>query len=570
MLLFIKYQLFGLNSVCEVNTNMSYSSPTRIDRKSELLIIARRSRIRWVKSADISKESDRSVPKALKHTGKIREKTESSRGPSKRKESSFETIQRAFDFLTDIIADGETVDVESLISKIDINEVEDCDENYDETLTEKEHSSSSAMISPDDFTYGMFLECLCSRSAVAVVKSMQQFVSKFETKQRTRTSGQRSGSQYIDDRANYLESLRGAESIWVFLEHISQEIQLSSIPILTASSEHERITKGYCEKFLFFKLYSFTFHSSFEDYFLNEKLFERIQSLSFLRPEHLDIRYLNDSDHTDSAMGPGSITAASKGDKWWLERIEAAVTSLQQLQHATCPEEKVKCIRNLATAIAAAIVKKDRNIQKEDKKSKNDDVTATDTSDDLHITPNLPGADDVLPLLILCVKESNPCNLHSELKYLQLYLHPSLAHGEAGYLITQLASAVNFLETVDAAALTISKEEFRRSIRRCVERLDAAVCTSSSSDRNNDNNNSNNNNDNTIPQSLRSDENEVYASRRDGGAGGSATSHASRFQNGVQDPPQKGSRLGFSGRGVVEVDDEPSLFEFYLRRTAVR
>jgi hypothetical protein len=53
----------------------------------------------------------------------------------------------------------------------------------------------------------------------------------------------------------------------------------------------------------------------------------------------------------------------------------------------------------------------------------------------------MPGADEVLPLLILSVKEANPTDLYSELKYLQTYLEKGQMDSEAGYLLTQLASA---------------------------------------------------------------------------------------------------------------------------------
>jgi Vacuolar sorting protein 9 (VPS9) domain len=83
------------------------------------------------------------------------------------------------------------------------------------------------------------------------------------------------------------------------------------------------------------------------------------------------------------------------------------------------------------------------------------------------LTIDHPGADDVLPLLILTVKHSNPENLFSELKYLNTYLEPSQLDSEGGYLLTQFASAVKFLENADSTVLSISPSEFESSLRRC-------------------------------------------------------------------------------------------------------
>jgi len=87
----------------------------------------------------------------------------------------------------------------------------------------------------------------------------------------------------------------------------------------------------------------------------------------------------------------------------------------------------------------------------------------------------LPGADDVLPLLILAVKDANPPALHSQVKYLHTYLARAELASEPGYLLTQLASAVSFLEHVDAAALTIAPGEDDRALAACKKASAAAA-----------------------------------------------------------------------------------------------
>ena len=427
---------------------MSQKMSTVVERKSELLIIARRSRIKWIRSADECKTDS---PACKYAPDPVAHKTKSAASSmSTRKEPSSNTFQKTFDFLTDVIADGETVDLDSLINKGG-NSYDD-DFNYDgvEDHTDKDSQSpspSSEEKSIENYTYATFLQALCSRKSVNFVKSLQQFVSKFESRTRIRAAT-------LDEKLNQEEALRGAESIWAFLEYTTGEMQKSPDSLWNGEDNQRRaLTRAYVENFVFSKLYSATFHSSYEDYFLNEKLWDHIASLSFLRPEHLDIKTLSP---TSKDFNKHLASAVGNDSKWWLEYIDEAVVNLQQLQFSTCPEDKVQCIKRTSVAIERALHKNAPSAHS----------SASGSSSNSFREGSALGADDVLPLLILCVKESNPPNLHSELKYLQTYMDPSQAYGEAGYLLTQLASAVNFLETVDAAALTISSDEFKKSQRK--------------------------------------------------------------------------------------------------------
>jgi Vacuolar sorting protein 9 (VPS9) domain len=425
---------------------MSHTRSTVVDRKCELLTIARRSRIKWIRSADDCK-ADSQTLKNVSNT--VAQKAKSAI-PSVRKESSSDTFQKTFDFLTDVIADGENVDLDTFINKGENNFEDDFNFDDDKDHTDKDSQSSSPSTeekSVENYTYTTFLQALCSRKSVGFVKSLQQFVSKFESKSRIRAA-------LLDEKLNQEEALRGAESIWAFLEYTSNEMQQSPDSLWNGEDTERRIlTRTYIEKFVFNKLYSATFHSSYEDYFLNEKLWEHIASLSFLRPEHLDIKTLSPASEDFNYQLAATLGNESK---WWLEYIEEAVVNLQQLQFAKCPEDKVHCIKRTSVAIEKALHKNAPHSASGSSSSSSADREEASTL----------GADDVLPLLILCVKESNPLNLHSELKYLQTYMDPSQAYGEAGYLLTQLASAVNFLETVDAGALTISSDEFKKSQRK--------------------------------------------------------------------------------------------------------
>ena len=106
---------------------------------------------------------------------------------------------------------------------------------------------------------------------------------------------------------------------------------------------------------------------------------------------------------------------------------------------AKCPQDKLMCVKRCTMSIAA-ILKNCRS------------------------NGSLPGADELLPMMIYTIKCANPANLFSHKKFLQRYTRPNMLMGEPGYIITSFVSAVEFLENVDAQALTMAPEEYDRAI----------------------------------------------------------------------------------------------------------
>jgi hypothetical protein len=201
------------------------------------------------------------------------------------------------------------------------------------------------------------------------------------------------------------------------------------------------------EKFIFIKLHKFLFATDFDDALEDEKLSQRIQSLAFLSPEHLDMKYINDycSKNNSNDIVSNDI------ENSWRQAIKIPVSILQELYDMKSPEDKLYCVKRCSLAIAAELKK-------------------------CHKDGSYPGADEFLPMMILVLKECNPRALHSTVKYLQAFTHPSRLVSESGYLLTHFVSAVQFLEHVDSDALTVSTEEFEASIKKC--KLDARQETS--------------------------------------------------------------------------------------------
>ena len=79
----------------------------------------------------------------------------------------------------------------------------------------------------------------------------------------------------------------------------------------------------------------------------------------------------------------------------------------------------------------------------------------------------LPGADDILPMLILAIIKAKPSKLYSNLLFTQYYASPGQLRGEGGYVLTQFQSAIHFVLGVDAASLTIDSSEFEKELEKC-------------------------------------------------------------------------------------------------------
>ena len=74
------------------------------------------------------------------------------------------------------------------------------------------------------------------------------------------------------------------------------------------------------------------------------------------------------------------------------------------------------------------------------------------------------GADDFLPLFIWVVLRSQAVDLASNCEYIYQFLNPVRLMGKSGYYLTNLQSAINFVNYVEADSLTIEPEEFARKV----------------------------------------------------------------------------------------------------------
>ncbi|XP_010999498.1 PREDICTED: vacuolar protein sorting-associated protein 9A-like isoform X1 [Populus euphratica] len=183
------------------------------------------------------------------------------------------------------------------------------------------------------------------------------------------------------------------------------------------------------EKYIMTKLFSRTFAISPEDVQIDQEISEKIHMLqSFLRPEHLDIP-------------PFLQNEAS----WLLAEKE-----LQKINAFRAPREKLHCIMSCCRII--------NNLLLNASMSEN------------HV---VGGADDFLPVLIYVTIKANPPQLHSNLKYIQLYRRQEKMVSEPAYYFTNLVSAKSFIVQLDAKSLSMDEIEFEESMQAA--KLDCKV-----------------------------------------------------------------------------------------------
>jgi len=131
-----------------------------MERNAEFLKLARRARTKWIlDTLDMT-----SLAQA---TNNINNNINNKTIPG------IECIQNTLDYLTDIIGDGSTISVDSLLLGLNDYDIDDNDDSYDINI-----DSNSNNWSP----FLQFIAKLRHPSCKEIVKSMQQFVSKFEGK----------------------------------------------------------------------------------------------------------------------------------------------------------------------------------------------------------------------------------------------------------------------------------------------------------------------------------------------------------------------------------------------------
>ena len=124
--------------------------------------------------------------------------------------------------------------------------------------------------------------------------------------------------------------------------------------------------------------------------------------------------------------------------------LSLAQQELLKIKTYRAPRDKIICVLNCCKVIFG-ILKNSRT---------------SDTS-----------ADSFVPLLIYVVLHANPEHLVSNVQYILRFRNQDKLNGEAGYYLSSLMGAIQFIENLDRTTLTVSDEDFEKNVEASVSMI---------------------------------------------------------------------------------------------------
>ncbi|KAF2709108.1 hypothetical protein K504DRAFT_468315 [Pleomassaria siparia CBS 279.74] len=279
------------------------------------------------------------------------------------------------------------------------------------------------------FDFHRFLEQLRHRTADPVAKFLRSFLLEFGKKQ-----------WMVHEQVKIIGD---------FLEFISKKMGQCEIWRTVSDAEFDNAREGM-EKLVMNRLYNQTFSPAIappepvhptgkgrrrqeslgpgrrgqhqEDVERDEVLAQKVRIYKWVNEEHLDIKPVGD-----------------KGKKF----LQLAQQELLKIRSYRAPRDKVICILNCCKVIFGFL--------------------RTSQSDQ--------SADSFVPLLIYTVLQANPDHLVSNVQYILRFRNQDKLGGEAGYYISSLMGAVQFIEGLDRTSLTVSDAEFEKNVEAAVSAI---------------------------------------------------------------------------------------------------
>ena len=160
-----------------------------------------------------------------------------------------------------------------------------------------------------------------------------------------------------------------------------------------------------------------------EDVERDDILAQKIRIYSWIREEHLEIPSVGQS-----------------GQRF----LKLAQQELLKIKGYRAPRDKVICVLNCCKVIFGLL--------------KN--AKSTDTS-----------ADSFVPLLIYVVLHANPEHLVSNIQYILRFRNQDKLGGEAGYYLSSLSGAIQFIESLDRTTLKVDDDEFEHQVELAVSAI---------------------------------------------------------------------------------------------------
>ncbi|KAF2083909.1 hypothetical protein K490DRAFT_50456 [Saccharata proteae CBS 121410] len=279
------------------------------------------------------------------------------------------------------------------------------------------------------FDFHRFLEQLRHRTADPVAKFLRSFLMEFGKKQ-----------WMVHEQVKIISD---------FLEFISKKMAQCEVWRTVSDAEFDNAREGM-EKLVMNRLYTQTFSPAIpppepipgtkgrkkaapplgpgrrgqhqEDVERDEVLAQKVRIYSWVKEEHLDIKPVNE-----------------KGMKF----LQLAQQELLKIKSYRAPRDKVICVLNCCKVIFGFL----RNSQSDQ------------------------SADSFVPLLIFTVLRANPEHLVSNVQYILRFRNQDKLGGEAGYYISSLMGAIQFIESLDRTSLTITDADFEKNVEAAVSAI---------------------------------------------------------------------------------------------------
>ncbi|KAH8737158.1 hypothetical protein BGZ61DRAFT_10221 [Ilyonectria robusta] len=159
-----------------------------------------------------------------------------------------------------------------------------------------------------------------------------------------------------------------------------------------------------------------------EDVERDDIVTQKINIYGWVREDHLDIPAVGDS-----------------GRRF----LKLAQQELLKIKSYRAPRDKIICVLNCCKVIFGLL-----------KHNKSDS-----------------SADSFMPLLIYVVLQSNPEHLVSNVQYILRFRNQEKLGGEAGYYLSSLMGAIQFIENMDRTTLTITDDEFEHNVEAAVSAI---------------------------------------------------------------------------------------------------
>jgi Rab5 GDP/GTP exchange factor len=281
------------------------------------------------------------------------------------------------------------------------------------------------------FDFHRFLEQLRHKSADPVAKFLRSFLNEFAKKQ-----------WMVHEQVKIIGD---------FLTFISNKMALCDVWRDVSDAEFDNAKEGM-EKLVMNRLYAQTFSPAIppppppvrgkgrrkdldkmlgpgrrgqhqEDVERDEILAQKVRIYGWVKEEHLDI----------PSVGQG-------GERF----LKLAQQELLKIKGYRAPRDKVICVLNCCKVIVGLL-----------KSSKSADTSA----------------DSFVPLLIYVVLQAHPEHLVSNVQYILRFRNQDKLGGEAGYYLSSLSGAIQFIETLDRTSLTVSDSEFERNVELAVSAI---------------------------------------------------------------------------------------------------